>query len=162
MSIIKVMGNVLRKNKEATETMYNPMVKQWELYFDVANGYENRYDVMKAFASFWEDSKADKLEIPGKCRFGGEVFGHKGYSDGVVIVTSSIQSVERIERGYHHNGLPHDLMCATTTSGSKYYFYSSDCNVFMYSMMTDSKYADGELRSYLYLRPEFRDSKFIV
>lgn len=158
---IETMGNVLRETKEVTNMMHNPMIKEWELYFDKANGYENRTTVAKAFTNFWEEPKADKLEIPGKCMLGGKVFGRKGFNDGEEIFTSNIQSVERIERG-NHNGVPHDLMCATTISGSKYYFYSDDHNAYMFLMLGDLIHT-GELsqRRYFYLKREFRGSKLI-
>ena len=158
---IETMGNVLRETKEVTNMTHNPMIKEWELYFDKANGYENRDAVVKAFAGFWEDSRADKLEIPGKCMLGGKVFGREGFNDGDEIFTSDIKSVERIEHG-DHNGVPHDLMCATTISGSKYYFYSDDYNAYMFLMLGDLIHT-GELSQhrYFYLKREFHGSKLI-
>lgn len=158
---IETMGNVLREAKEVTNMMHNPMIKEWELYFYKANGYENRYTVVKAFADFWGDSRADKLKIPGKCKLGGKVFGRAGFNDGDEIFTSDVKSVERIEHG-DHNGFPHDLMCANTISGSKYYFYSDNHNAYMFLMLGDL-IRTGELsqRPYFYLKPEFRGSKLI-
>lgn len=158
---IEVMGNVLKEIKEETDMVYNPMIKKWELYFNKANGYENRVIVIKAFANFLEDPKADKLEIPGKCMLGGNVFRREGFNDGDEIFTSDIKSVERIEHG-DNKGVPHDLMCATTISGSKYYFYSDDYNAYMFLMLGDLIHT-GKLnqRRYFYLKREFRGSKLI-
>lgn len=153
---IETMGNVLREAKEVTNMTHNPMIKEWELYFKMADGYENRDAVVKAFADFLEDPRADKLEIPGKCMLGGKVFGREGFNDGDEIFTSFIKFVERIERGEH------DLMCATTISGSKYYFYSDDYNAYMFLMLGDLIHI-GKLshRRYFYLKREFRGSKLI-
>ncbi len=158
---IETIGNVLRETKEVTNMIYNPMIKEWELYFDKANGYDNRTTVAKAFTNFWVEPKAGKLEIPGKCMLGGKVFGCKGFNDGDEIFTPDIQSIERIERG-DHNGVPHDLMCATTIFGSKYYFYSDDHNFYMFLMLDDLIHT-GELsqRRCSYLKREFRGSKLI-
>jgi hypothetical protein len=92
---------------------------------------------------------------------GGEVFGREGFNDGDEIFTSNIKSVERVERGYQ-NGVPHDLMCATTNSGSKYYFYSDDHNGYMFLMLGDIINA-GELSqsSNYYLKREYRGSRLI-
>jgi hypothetical protein len=92
---------------------------------------------------------------------GGRVFGREGIDDGSEIFTSDIQSVERIERGLH-NGIPHDLMCATTASGSKYYFYSDGYNANMFLMLGDLIHT-GELRKYpgFYLKRKYRDTNLI-
>ena len=140
---------------------YNPMIKDWELYFEEANGYDNRTTVAKAFAKFWEDPAADKLKIPGKCMLGGRVFGRKGFNDGDEIFTSDVELIERIEHG-NHNGIPHDLMCAITVSGSKYYFYSDGHNAYMFLMLGDL-FHTGKLSQdhFYYLKREFHSSKLI-
>ena len=140
---------------------YNPRIEKWELYFEGENGYDNRFNIMKAFTEFWESPKLGKLEMPGKCMLGGQVFGRKGFEDGAEIFTSDIQSVERLEHD-RFSGAPHDLMCATTVSGSKYYFYSDDHNAYMALMLGDIIHM-GQLdqRRYYYLVPEYRGSQLI-
>jgi len=158
---IDTVGNNLKETKEVVNMAYNPMIKEWELYFEKTNGYDNRTVVAKAFAKFWEDPAADKLEMPGKCMLGGKVFGRKGFNDGDEIFTSDVKLIERIERG-NHNGAPHDLMCAITVSGSKYYFYSDEHNAYMFLMLGDL-FHTGKLSQdrYCYLKREFRGSKLI-
>lgn len=158
---IETVGNILKETKEVANMAYNPMIKEWELYFEKANGYDNRTAVVKAFAKFWEDSAVDKLKIPGKCMLGGRVFGRKGFNDGDEIFTSDVELMERIEHG-NHNGIPHDLMCATTVSGSKYYFYSDEHNAYMFLMLGDL-FHTGKLSQdrYYYLKREFHSSKLI-
>lgn len=158
---IETMSNFFKVPKEVDTTTYKPIIKEWELYFEKVNGYDNRTAIAKAFAKFWEDPAADKLKIPGKCMLGGRVFGRKGFNDGDEIFTSDVELMERIEHG-NHNGIPHDLMCATTVSGSKYYFYSDEHNAYMFLMLGDL-FHTGKLSQdrYCYLKREFRGSKLI-
>ena len=158
---IEIVGNILTDTKEVANMAYSPMIKEWELYFEKVNGYDNRTAVAKAFAKFLGDPTADKLKIPGKCMLGGRVFGRKGFNDGDEIFTSDVELMERIEHG-NHNGIPHDLMCATTVSGSKYYFYSDWHNAYMFLMLGDL-FNTGKLSQdhYYYLKREFHSSKLI-
>lgn len=116
--------------------MHGPIISGWELYFNEAHGYDNRSTVARAFTNFWQRNYAEKLEIPGKCMLGGKVYGHEKFNDGEEIMTSNVESVERVERS-KQNGVSHDLMCATTKSGSKYYFYSDNYNVYMFQILGD-------------------------
>ena len=158
---IETMSNFFKVPKEVDTTTYKPIIKEWELYFEKVNGYDNRTAVAKAFAKFLGDPTADKLKIPGKCMLGGRVFGRKGFNDGDEIFTSDVELMERIEHG-NHNGIPHDLMCATTVSGSKYYFYSDGHNAYMFLMLGDL-FNTGKLSQdhYYYLKREFHSSKLI-
>lgn len=159
---IETVGNILTETKEVTNMSYNPMIKEWELYFERVNGYDNRTAVAKAFAKFWEDPAADKLKIPGKCMLGGKVFGHKKFNDGDEIFTSDIKSAEKI-KSCNHDGVRQLLICVTTVSGGRYYFYSRDYNPYMFLMLGDLEGEGGRLdvHRYYYLKPEFRGSKLI-
>lgn len=158
---IETMSNFFKVPKEVDTTTYKPIIKEWEIYFEEVNGWNNRDVVAKAFARFLEDFTARKLEIPGKCMLGGKVFGHKRFNDGDEIFTSDVELMERIEHG-NYNGIPHDLMCATTVSGSKYYFYSDGHNAYMFLMLGDL-FNTGKLSQdrYYYLKREFHSSKLI-
>ena len=154
--------NATKNVMEVKEMTYMPMLKDWEIYFDRANGYENRETVAGAFTEFWNSLNEDELQIPGACMLGGKVFGRAGFNDGDEIFTSNIQSVKRVERG-DKLGVPHDLMCATTGSGSKYYFYSDGHNAYMALMLGDLTHM-GKLdpsRGY-YLKREFRRSSKLI
>ena len=159
---IETVGNILTETKEVTNMAYNPMIKEWELYFEKVNGYDNRTAIAKAFAKFWEDPAADKLKIPGKCMLGGKVFGHKKFNDGDEIFTSDIKSAEKI-KSCNHDGVRQLLICVTTVSGGRYYFYSRDYNPYMFLMLGDLEGEGGRLdvHRYYYLKPEFRGSKLI-
>ena len=158
---IEIVGNILTETKEVANMAYSPMIKEWELYFEKVNGYDNRTAVAKAFAKFLGDPTADKLKIPGKCMLGGRVFGRKGFNDGDEIFTSDVELIERIEHA-NHNGISHDLMSAITVSSSKYYFYSDGHNAYMFLMLGDL-FHTGKLSQdrYYYLKREFHSSKLI-
>ena len=142
---------------------HSPMVTGWEIYFEEKNGYDNRETVARAFSDFYENREADKIEIPGKCMLGGIVFGREGFNNDSEILTTDIKSIERIERSADEDKIPHDLMCATTVSGGKYFFYSDDFNAFMLMMLGDLLYRRKKLNSipYYYLKPELRGSRLI-
>ena len=104
-------------------TMENKkMVKNWEL---LARGddMEEVVKSLRVFANYWADEKEDELEMPDGIVLRGKIYGHEGAPDGATIKTSPVKTVRRVEREYNC-GVPHDLMCATTKSGSEYHFYS--------------------------------------
>lgn len=138
----------------------NPMLKKWELYFERAYGPNNRFTVAKAFAEFWKNSSADKIEIPGKCMLGGRVFGKEDCEDNTEIFTPDIISVERIERGEGEE-FPHDLMCATSISSSNYYFYSDEYNAYMFMLLDDIIHTGRLQPSYCYLKGQYQNSNLI-
>lgn len=138
-----------------------PRMNKWSLYFKEAYGLENRDKVVREFVDFWQNSAMDKIEIPGKCTLGGRVYGREGFRDGDPIFTSNIKCIERVERGSRH-GQPHDFMCATTESGSKYYFYSDEYDAGMFMMIGDLIHTRGlRQKRYCYLPPQFRGSEFL-
>ena len=117
--------------------IYEPVLKNWEIFFAKEDGVENRDNIAKAFARFLVASKDDVMKIPGMCFLGGTVFG-RGCEYGNDILTPHVSSVERVKRGSHEvHGHAHDLICATTESGSKYYFYSDENNPWMSLMLSD-------------------------
>ena len=113
-----------------------PIIKKWEIYFNRMDGLENRKNVAVAFTEYWNGHSFNLFEIPGKCMLGGKVYGREGFIDGNEIFTSFIRSIRRIETGFR-NGIPHDLMLATTYSGSLYHIYSDDYNAYMALMLGD-------------------------
>lgn len=139
----------------------DPMIREWEFYFLQEDGYENRFIVAKAFLKFWDDNSIEKLDVPGRCMLGGKIFGREGFNDGDEIFTSIIETIERIKCS-DCSDTQHDLMCATTISGSKYYFYSNDYNTYMFMMFGDLIHMD-ELnpRPYFYLKPKLHSSNLI-
>ena len=113
-----------------------PMILKWGLYFKDNAGYENRDAAAKEFAEFWSNRKIDKFKMSSKLMLGGKVYGREGFEDGEMIFTSSVIAVTRIGHSVC-NDVPHDLMCATTVSGSKYLFYSDDYNIYTKALLHD-------------------------
>ena len=158
------MGSVLsdfwrrERDRKAANRTHNPMMMDWELCFEkvygfknrtvIIDGFENRTAIIKAFADFFENTNKKKLDIHGKCVLGGYVYGRYGFDDGDMIITSDIESIERIERG-DCDGVSHDLMCATTASGSKYYFYSDEHSYHMSQLLEEMlRYGRIDVDSY--------------
>ena len=140
---------------------HSPILKAWELYFNEGDGLDNRSEVVKDFADFWEKTEAKELKLPGKCMLGGKVYGRKGFNDGDEVFTSYIVSIERLEHGDNF-GVPHDTMCATTISGSKYYLYSDEHNAHMALMLGDMIHTGGlNPRRYHYISKKFHGSNLL-
>ena len=114
----------------------NPTITEWGLYFQKGDGLDNRSIVMKAFANFCNGAD-DKLSIPGYCQLGGKVSGHTKFQDGDEILSSYVQSIEKIPNSNTTEDAIGFTMCATTQSGSKYYFCSTDHNKYMRQMLSD-------------------------
>lgn len=106
------------------------MLKNWEILVNSENGMEEGINNLRVFANFWENVNDDELEMPGNMLLRGEIYGHERFPDGSRINTSQVKSVKRVERDTIH-GVPHDLMCATTMSGSEYHFYSDEWEAHM-------------------------------
>lgn len=138
------------------------MLKAWQLYFDKSDGgYANRHNVVSVFAPFWENSNAELMITPEKFMIGGNVYGRAGFNDGDEILTSHIDQIVRVKHSMK-NGIPHDLLCATTKSGSKYYFYSDEHNAYMALMLGDMlhiKQLDNTPGHYL--KPELQGGQLL-
>lgn len=138
-----------------------PIIRNWELFFLEKYGYENRSKVARAFAELWNDTDLTTIEIPGDCLLGGKVFGLELVLDGDDFYTSSLRTVTRI-RHEIYRGISHDLMCAVSITGRKYYFYSDDSNAYMRLMLGDLIHLCGlsSTRGY-YLDPKDRGKGFL-
>lgn len=137
------------------------MIRNWELFFWVGYGHENRSTVMEAFVDFMRND-AKTLTIPGRCMLGGLVYGSEKFSDGGEIYTSNLCFIERLERGkLGEDGFSNDLMCATTASGSKYYFYAGNHNAYMALMIKDLREGVINPAQHHYLRPDCRNPELL-
>ena len=113
------------------------MIKEWQFFFFEKDGRDNRLNVVKAIAEFWTDSSIDKLDVSGKCLFGGMI-SRKSDLELVEleIFPSYVKVIERIKR-HNSSGVSHDLMRATTKSGDRYDFYSDTYNNYMALLLGD-------------------------
>lgn len=120
-----------------------PVLKLWQLYFEKADGYENRQKIATEFAKFWKDRRKIELNIPGNCKLGGYIFGHPDFKDGEDYFTAD--NIKIIKRINHECicGVPHDLMVAITTTNEKISFFSDDDSVFMFMMLSDLIHGRG-------------------
>lgn len=133
-----VVEEAIAKEEELKKAQAGyPRLCLWELFFEVENGFDNRERVMREVVRFLNDDEADSLKLSGKCLLGGEVYGHENFSRGEGIFTSPVVSIEKVTKGYCFDK-KHDMLCAKTKSGSRYYFYSDNRNGFMNCMLTDT------------------------
>lgn len=136
-------------------TLYS-LIKSWELFFRKKDGKANRAKIAAAFHEFWMNRESDVLWVDGKVMLGGELHTSPNTPSRGEITTSNVVSFERISRD-DLNGYPHDLICALTHSGNKYFFYSDEYCAHMFMMLGDLTHL-GKLnteRDY-YLREERR------
>ena len=117
----------------ASEAM-RPTFMDWEILFNYRDGYDNREEIMENFQKLW-NRELDKIPVE-KAFLSGRIYGRKGFTDGDEIVTSFIQTIERIETAGKPDR-PNDLLCATTKSGSKYYFSLWNCSEHVTMMLRD-------------------------
>ncbi len=123
------------------EKMRGPMFKDWELYFPQDEGYENPLKVARAFAQFLAQGKVS-LFVPGKCILGGHVRGDGTYHDGDEIFSAYVTSFSCLEWGYK-DGARHNLLLATTASGSTYYLYSGQMGMETKQLLEDAMTMGG-------------------
>ncbi len=146
-----------------TIMLYQPEIRDWELFFERNDGRDNRLTVIKAFIDFFHNSDISELKMPGRCMLGGEVYGHSKFDYGDEIITSSLKFIKRLKIGKNNFNMPHDLFCATTKSDNKYYFYSDSHSAYMSLMFNDIAYK-GKLDEGIghYLKPEYRRSNLLL
>lgn len=121
----KNMESIIKEKKEVRIISAKPLVRNWDLLVRCKD-MEECVRRLRVFADYWQDLGAVKLDMPEDILLRGNVYGRKGFTDGMRINTSWVKTLERVEQQYR-GGVPHDLICATTYSGSMYYFYSDEC-----------------------------------
>ena len=107
-----------------------PRLDDWELIFKPKYdlSLEDRERLLINFTNFMNNDEAESLFVPSvKCYLSGAVEGRSGIEDGMVIITSYILEIEKVGMGYALDKR-HDLFCATTATGSTYYFYGASCS----------------------------------
>ena len=133
------MGNNPKTAKKET-----PLLKKWVICFSRKDASEVHDQIVRTFASFFQTNLTGvTMRLPGDCRLEGEAFGFKDVADGDKLVSPRVTSLKRLN---HANcGAMHDLVCATTESGSKIYFYLDEYGSYTALMLSDIMYT-GRLR----------------
>lgn len=116
-----------------------PKLCGWQLAFKddrdrESNDFDNKENIMIDLFDFLNDDLSnDFFEPSGKCALCGRVYSRKGFVDGSEIITSRLISIEKVGQEYALDE-EHVLLCATTASGTKYYFYDDNCTKSMSAM----------------------------
>lgn len=113
--------------------IYKPILRRWEFIFDDMLDLKSRAATGKKIAEIiWNNPELYKIDIPGRCRMKGMIYGTERYVDGTGITTNLIESIERVE-----SHLKNDIMCVITKSGSRYYFETDDYKAYALFMFSD-------------------------
>ena len=135
---------------EAMLNQYKPLLKKWEFKFYKHIGLPTSEKALKAFAKVYTSSEKH-FDAPCAFALCGAVYGHSNsrFPDGEVIVTSDVKTIDLVEWApakeewftgkYSLEDVAafteNKLFCATTESGSKYYFLDKDPNAYMFAYM---------------------------
>ena len=134
-----------------------PQLRDWTLLFLKKDGRDNRNKIAKGFAEFWDDMDQNVIKITGNCYLAGHVFGVNNTKNGSRYVTDRIISVERkiIGKSGVKNRFRHDLLCAETASGRKFFFYGDMFDYLMLLLMNDSSEGRINQKKDYYLHPDY-------
>ena len=150
------------KKEEIIMKYYQPIVKKWEL--QLSKFEDGGIEAEKTFANYLFYSNENSLNLPGFFRLSGHVYNKNGFKDGDKILTSNLESVERVS--LNNEALSsllendeflnketikffakddasatklilgkNELLCAITSSGSRYYFFAQDCTPSMFLLL---------------------------
>lgn len=136
-------------------------LKDWALCFYADCRPDGRHRIIKEFTEFFNCPTTPKIDIGAGatwCILNGKVYGHSAVEDDTDFFTPPIKSFERVEIG-EVDGVPHDLIRATTTASSYYYFHQDEAAVVMRSMLRDADSGKISDVRYHYVRPNHRDSE---
>ena len=70
-------------------------ITEWQLYFELEYGLENRERIMKEFCAFVKNPDSVLLPIHGHVRVGGKVHNSASFADGTLINTSEVRSFRK-------------------------------------------------------------------
>ena len=132
------MGN--RFSTENLRKKYSPMIENWEFVCGKGKDEEAKKE-LTAYVKDLYAGEEDHLDIssPDAIALRGNVYGRKGAQDGEIVTTSYLVSIDRVDwkptNAQLTNGeysleeiascLHEEIFCATTHTGSKYYFRGS-------------------------------------
>ena len=138
-------------------------LKDWLLLFEKEDGLENRELAMEDFYRIWNNPQIKQVQIRGKLKRGGEIYGCHGSHNGDQMVTSYITSIKRLTHGEPRaNRFPRDIMCATTDTGEVYFFNSDQFHLCAAILFWDM--ANGnplEKAEHYYVYPAYKKAEFM-
>ena len=139
-----------------------PKLTDWGMFFEEKHGRANRLKVLHDFVEFLKDPEATTMTVDGNYMLGGIVTGHKRLIDNKEIFTSDVLSLEKIEVSRDRTA-PHDLLCATTINGTKYYFYTDHSSKYIRNLLGDYLINDGKIDETpeLYIPERLRTGRFL-
>ncbi len=136
--------------KTTLRERFQPMLEKWEFNWPKEQSLEIMKQMLIDFNKKLYLGKENLLEVSaiGEMSIRGMVYGHKKFKDGEDIFTSNVVKIERVDwkpdsSTWFSGKYPleevaafaeKEIFCATTESGSKYYFIGDNpsSNMFLY------------------------------
>ncbi len=126
---------------------FRPMLKGWEIKF-LDNDIKEAEKILITFSELLK-GKEEHFDTDGNFVMVGHVYGRVGFKDGVSIHTSDVMSIDTVDwtpdkkDWFSGEYTPEELecflhmriFCATTASGSKYYFVSEELSPKMFILL---------------------------
>lgn len=130
-------------------------VREWQFYFRLRDGLENREKVLNALVDFFDNPEAMRLSIPGKCKLGGRFDWSRelGFYDGYEIEASYVDFIFRTNAGallpldgsrYSEN-LSDKMFCVQVSTGRRFIFKKETMSHHMKEMLNDVR--EGKLNN---------------
>lgn len=144
----------------ATKT---PQLKTWLPLFEEEDGLENREVAIKDFYRFWSNPNLKKIQLRGKLKLGGELYGYPGHPNGNQEITDYIISMTRLTHGKPcENRFNRDILRVETADGKTYFFNSDQFNL-VYAVFLDDINNERELETikHFYVHPDYREENLM-
>lgn len=131
---------------------------EWLPLFMKCDGADNRDIAMKDFYRFWSNPNLVEIQLRGKLKFGGKLYGCHGHRNGDPAVTSYITSIKRLTHGGPRiNRFPRDILKVETDTGETYFFNSDQFNMYVAVLLWDMQNGDDlNEEEYYYVHPDYQ------
>ena len=142
---------------------YTAQLKDWLPLFEKEDGLENRTLAMEDFYRIWHNPKVKEIQLRGKLKLGGELYGCHGHHNGELATTSYITSIKRLTHGEPLvNRFSRDIMCATADDGRAYYFNSDQFHLCTALILWDIENGIPlESKEHYYVGPDYWKAEYM-
>lgn len=131
----------------------------WLPIFMKKDGVENREIAMRDFYRFWNNSNLIEIQLRGKMKLGGNMFGCHGHRNGDPTITSYVTSITRLTHGKPHtNRFPRDIFRVKTDTGETYYLNSDQFNLHFAIILWDIQNGNNlSSEKHFYVHPDYQN-----
>lgn len=155
-------GNHARPSWKIPNKLYADETRQlveWLPLFMEDDGIDNRETAIRDFYHFWSHPNLIEIQLRGKMKLGGKMYGCHGHRNGDPVVTSYITSVTRLTHGEPRtNRFPRDIFRIKTDTGETYFLNSDQFNLCMAILLWDLQNGNNlNLNKYYYVHPDYQN-----